>query len=260
MTGDSDVEAGIATLGLPLVVKSDQTWGGDGVVIAATREAVQQAAARRCASPRGCAMWCARCAARAYFLWGGSVSGAPPGISAQRFVAGPPATSSLACWQGEVVAAHHFDVLLTPHPTGPASVIARTRLPQMQASARRRGQEPSTCPACSGWIMSATPGGQVHLLEMNARAMPTSHLALDRDLPAALLAAAGLGWRRRPRGDHKPGKSRFSPANGCAIRPVPGSAAFHDVPWDDPAVVRACVQLAAPQRLAAAARQRRHPR
>ena len=46
----------------------------------------------------------------------------PPRISAQRFIDGTPATSSIACWQGEVVAAHHFDVLRVHHapPARPA--------------------------------------------------------------------------------------------------------------------------------------------
>lgn len=221
VTGDSDVEAGIATLGLPLVVKSDQSWGGDGVVIAATREAVHQAV-RAMRQPSRLRQVVRAVRRRKYHHLGQALAGTPPGIVLQRFVAGPPATSSIACWQGELVAAHHFDVLLTPHPTGPASVIARTDCPGMEDTARRLAKS-LRLSGLFGLDYVRDARGNVHLLEMNARATPTSHLALDQDLPAALLAAAALGWRRRP-AVTQAREIALSHANGCAIRPVPGSA------------------------------------
>jgi hypothetical protein len=100
--------------------------------------------------------------------------------------------------------------------------------------------------------------GDVHLLELNRRAVPTSHLSLTDDLAAGLLAAAGGPARRR---------APATPLDQVALFPrewlrAPASpwlkSAFHDVPWDDPAVVRACAQ-AAPQAARALLRAEKSP-
>jgi len=86
--------------------------------------------------------------------------------------------------------------------------------------------------------------GDVHLLELNRRAVPTSHLALTDDLAAALLAAAGGPARRRAPLTAKDQIALF-PREWLRAPASPWlKTAFHDVPWDDPAVVRACAQAA----------------
>ncbi|HEY5083324.1 MAG TPA: hypothetical protein VII48_02290, partial [Rhizomicrobium sp.] len=122
-------------LGLPLVIKSDHSWGGEGVAIAATRQEAHDAFRRLTQQSRLRNLGRALRGRGAHFLTR-ALHPANASLSAQRFVEGQPATSSIACWQGEVVAAHHFDVLLSTTPTSPASVIAAVGCPQMQASAR----------------------------------------------------------------------------------------------------------------------------
>ena len=238
------LENALRQMGLPLVIKSDHSWGGEGVAIARTRQEARAAFGRMNNPSRLRDMARALRGRGPHFLTR-AIDPMPVRLSAQAFVEGVPATSSIACWRGQVVAAHHFDVLLSSTPTSPASVIAAVPCPQMVASAKAVARSLNLS-GLIGLDYIRDGRGQVHLLEMNPRATPTTHLALDQDLPAALLKAAGLPARARP------------PVTGhrqIALFPRewlrdPASPwldnAFHDVPWDDPDVVRATIRAAPP--------------
>lgn len=250
LTREAMIDDAIRAFGLPLVVKCDHSWGGDGVAIAGTREEAQAAFRRFHKTSRLRSVFRALRRHEPYFLTR-ACSPVTPVISAQRFIDGHPATSSIACWQGEVVAAHHFDVLGTTTATAPASVIARRDCPAMQASAVAIARA-FQLSGLFGLDYMRAPTGDVHLLEINARATPSAHLRLTQDLPAALLKAAGLAFRIRPPVTDK---------NEIAIFPRewlrdPSSpwlqTAYHDVPWDDPELVRACAKAAPPANRAAA--------
>ncbi len=232
----------VRRFGLPLVLKCDHSWGGDGVAIAATRLEASAVFRRLARQSR------LRNAARALRRKDSSfltraLFPVPAAITAQRFIAGHPATSSIACWQGRVVAAHHFDVRVTSEATGPACVVAPVDCAQMAASATAvAGAFHLTGLFGLDYVRDAS--GTVHLLEMNMRATPTAHLALKDDLAAGLLKAAGFPARPRPPAT---GRSEIALFPREWLRD-PASAwlrtAFHDVPWDDPAVVRDCARQA----------------
>ena len=237
-----DLEGAIAQLGLPLVVKCDATWGGDGVTIVQCREEARAAFAAFHNPSRLRNLVRAIRRKRSYFL-SRALFPVAARISVQRFVAGSPATSALACWQGEVVAAHHFDVVQSSGATGPASVVTARTCAQMQASAAAVARA-FNLSGLVGLDYIRDEHGQVHLLEMNARAVPTSHLALTQDPVFALLAAVGRAPRPR---------APATASENIALFPRewlrdPSSAwlktAFHDVPWEDAGVVRACAQTA----------------
>lgn len=239
---EEELEEAMHQLGLPLVIKCDHSWGGEGVAIAANREEARAAFRRMNSSSRLRDMARALRGRGSHFLTR-ALHPVPVRISAQTFIEGVPATSSIACWQGRVVAAHHFDVLLSRTPTSPASVIANVACPQMAAAAIQIAGALNRS-GLFGLDYIRDTKGNVHLLEMNARATPTMHLALEHDLPAALLKAAGLQARTRPPVTDRREIALFprewlrDPASPWLER------TFHDVPWDDPDVVRACVRSA----------------
>jgi hypothetical protein len=241
---EAELEGAMRRLGLPLVIKCDHSWGGEGVVIAASREAARTAFRRMNSSSRLRDMARALRGRGAHFLTR-ALHPVPARISAQAFIEGVPTTSSIACWQGRVVGAHHFDVLLSSTPTSPATVIANIPCPQMTAAAIKIAGALNLS-GLFGLDYIRDAQGNVHLLEMNARATPTMHLALEHDLPAALLKAAGLQARTRPAVTDLSEIALFprewlrDPASPWLGR------AFHDVPWDDQDVVRACVRRAPP--------------
>lgn len=238
----ASLERALRMFGLPIVLKSDHSWGGEGVAICATR--VEALAAFQRLKNRSRLRDIARAMrGRGRHFLTRALHPERIRLTAQRFADGMPATTSLACWRGEVVGALHFDVLLCSTPTSPASVIRQVSCPQMEASARRLARE-FNLSGLFGLDYVRDPRGAVHLLEMNARATPTSHLALTADLPAALMTAARLPARARPPVTDKTDIALFprewlrDPASDRL------KTAYHDVPWDDPAVVRACAALA----------------
>lgn len=241
LQNESDLGDALAQLGLPLVVKCDHSWGGAGVIIAPTSQDAF-AAFRRFSKQsrlRDLARFIRR--GESHFL-NRALSPVDPAISAQAFIDGHPATSSLACWQGQVVAANHFDVLVTSAATGPACVVARRECPQMIASAAAIAKA-FNLSGLFGLDYVRDRDGQVHLLEMNPRATPTAHLMLGEDLPAALLRSAGLPAHPRPLATTKPEVAIF-PREWMRDPASPWlKNAYHDVPWEDPDVVRAGIQL-----------------
>ena len=253
LADEDDVNDAIRCYGLPLVLKCDHSWGGAGVVIAATRQDALAAFRRfrKTSRLRDLARFIRR--GESHFL-SRALLPVTPAVSAQPFIDGHPATSSIACWQGGIVAANHFDVLVTSAATGPACVVARRDCPQMENTAAVIAKDLNLS-GLFGLDYVRDRNGKVHLLEINARATPTAHLMLKQDLPAALLQAANLPARSRLPMTAKDEVAIF-PREWMRDPASPWlKSAFHDVPWDDPQVVRACVRAARPADLAAAQAQ-----
>ncbi len=232
LESEEDLTRAIAVFGLPLVVKADGSWGGDGVAIARNRGDAEAALAKFSRTSRS------RLVARAirrgeWHLLAQARFPAAPRPGAQRFIAGRPATSSIACWRGRLLAANHFDVLVS-NGTGPATVLEVSHDRTMTEAA---------CRVAARFELSGLYGldymrgedGRALLLEINPRATPTAHLALgpDHDLAAALLNAAGHPIPDRPAVTRQerialfPQEWRRDPASPHL------ATAFHDVPQTD---------------------------
>lgn len=242
LTGEDGVNEAIRRFGLPLALKCDHSWGGAGVAIAPTRQDAFAAfhRFRKTSRLRDLARFIRR--KETHFL-SRALSPITPAVSAQPFIDGHPATSSIACWKGRIVAANHFDVLVTSAATGPACVVARRDCPQMENAAAVIAKDLNLS-GLFGLDYVRDKSGKVHLLEINARATPTAHLMLKQDLPAALLKAAGLSSRARPPVTAKEEVAIF-PREWMRDPASPWlKNAFHDVPWDDPEVLRASVRAA----------------
>jgi len=93
--------------------------------------------------------------------------------------------------------------------------------------------------------------GNAYLIEINPRSTQVGHLTLGpgRDIPAALYSAAS-GQRVRP-------APKLTEDKTIALFPQewirdPASvflqSAYHDVPWDRPELIRACVRSRRKQR------------
>lgn len=216
-------------VGLPAVLKSDGSWGGDGVTVVQSPEEALLAF-RRLANPPSPLRSLARAVLRrdAHFLLQALAPHATA-VNVQRFVPGRPATTAFACRGGEVLAALHMDVVAWRGATGPATVMQRTDCPQMADAAGRIARR-FRLNGLHGLDFVRDGEGMPHLIEINPRATQICHLALGpgHDLPAALL---GLAARPVVTDKHL-----------IALFPQPSRSAqdvFDDVPWDDPALLRA---------------------
>lgn len=239
---EADLEAGLRELGLPAVLKSDGSWGGDGVSVIHSREQAR-AAWRRMSDPVSLPRGVARAVRRrdVHHL-AAALAPVRPRLSLQTYIAGVPATSAFACWRGEVLAAVHCDVVASSGGTGPASVVRRTDDPAMAAAARKIARRLGLS-GLHGLDFIRDASGQVHLLEMNPRVTQICALAMGPgcDLVSALAARiTGVdGPVRTAIGNDLvalfPQEWSRDPASAWL------HAAHHDVPWDDPALVRFCI-------------------
>ncbi|HEX3429675.1 MAG TPA: hypothetical protein VHT03_02220 [Rhizomicrobium sp.] len=238
-----ELDEAIAALGFPLVLKSDGSWGGEGVVIAGNAREAEAGYQRLSRAPsllRGIARATKR---RDVHFAREAMTRKTRRVSAQKFVAGTQAATAFAAWRGDVVGAICYDVLVADGAIGPPNVIRRVDCPQLESAtlkiARRFGLS-----GIHGLDFIRAADGAAHLIEINPRATQGSTLAFGpgRDLPAALASClvpnAGMRpavpndivaifpreWRRDP-------LSRFL------------ASGYHDVPWDDPGVLLASLGL-----------------
>jgi hypothetical protein len=164
---------------LPIVLKTDGSWGGRGVFV--VRDASQMARAwRRVSGPPGLA----RAVKRAVFdLEAGHLFGwarrARPVVNVQEFVEGREAIVTAACLDGDVRAVRCFEVVQVTEPNGPAAVVRPIRHPAMVESVRRLVERYGLSGFC-GFDFVLTPTGEAKLLEVNPRVTPTAYLLVER--------------------------------------------------------------------------------
>ena len=225
---------------LPLVLKSDYSFGGQGVALARQWSEIEMAWATLKRRPG----------------FGESVLRAllerdsdrlrdwcrPPvdSLMVQEAIDGQPANRAVACWEGEVLAGVSVEALRTQHATGPATVVRFVNNAEMEDTAQRLVRQLGVSGLVGFDFMVEAATGAAHLIEMNVRATPACHLPGSHSgaLTAALLA--------RLRGENPPRlRPRFASgmvvmfpgefrANSCS--PYLQTAA-HDVPWEHPALV-----------------------
>jgi hypothetical protein len=238
---EEQLEEALAAFGFPAVLKADESWGGDGVAIVDDMEMARQVF-HRFTTPPNPLREVARAMKRrdAHFL--PSARGRKmPGVSVQKFINGQPATTSFACWQGEIVGINHFDVVESCGDTGPASVVRRVNCLWMEDAAQRIAAHFGLS-GLHGLDFMRDEDGVAHLIEINPRATPTSHLALGLDHdPTATLLTAALGHPATPR-------PAVTGQDLIALFPqewrrnsksIHLSSGFHDAPWEDPELLRA---------------------
>ncbi len=251
VTDTDDLRKQAVRLGFPLVLKANGTSGGDGVKIARTLEE----AARTLRSLQAPPLF-ARAAKRALvdqdttLLWP-SLLRQQFVVNAQAFVAGREATSTIFCWNGSVLAALHFEVLNKMHAAGHAAVLRLIEHPEMSVAAEKIVRELNLSGFYGFDFMLETHTENAYLIEVNARTTQVGHLALGagRDLPAALYAALS--------GDIIPETPKVTEKDTIVLFPQewmrdPASeflrSGYHDVPWEEPALLSHCISKSQTQR------------
>lgn len=235
------LDACLDRLGLPAVLKADGSWGGDGVIVARTRQDAHAAFAKLM-RPASRLRNVARAARRkdAHFL----IEALRPTrqrVSVQKFVAGRSAASAFACWKGEMVAHLHYDVLVADGAIGPPNVIRRVDCAEME-EASRLVAERFGLSGIYGLDFIRDADGHAHLIEINPRTTQGGTLAFGegRDMPQAL-AACAMRMPARRRDAFPSDVVAFFPAEwqrDPASRWL--TSGHHNVPWDDPAVLKHC--------------------
>jgi len=245
-----DLQLWIARNGFPMVLKADGTSGGSGVRTVATQEE-SDAAYRELKAPPSLA----RAAKRALMdrdqtlIWP-SLLRRPRSVSAQTMIVGHEATSTVACWKGTVLAGLHFEVVNKKYAAGPATVMRLIENIEMTSAVEKMARRLKLSGVHGFDFMLESHTGNAYLIEVNPRTTQVGHLTLGpgRDLPAALAAAVtGMEIQQAPKVTEK---------NMVALFPQewmrdPASpfiqSGYHDVPWEEPRLVEACMRHALKQ-------------
>jgi hypothetical protein len=240
-----DLKKWIAQTDLPVILKADGSSGGDGVRVARTFEEAKRALRFLQAPPL-----LARAVKRALvdqdrtLIWP-SLLCRRSVVNAQAFVAGREATTSVACWKGEVLASLHFEVINKTVSSGPATVLRLIDNAEMSSAAEKMARRLNLSGLHGFDFMLETQTENAYLIEINPRLTQVAHLTLGpgRDIPAALFSAIS--------GQPVSPSAKLTEENTIALFPQewirdPASpflqSAYHDVPWDKPELIRACVR------------------
>jgi len=242
--GPDDLRKWAAGTGFPVVLKADGTSGGDGVKIVHSQEEAERAF-RTLASPPLLAR-----ALKRTLLDGDSALLRPSllrlrsVVNAQEFAPGSEATSAIACWNGELLASLHFEVIRKAASTGHATVLRIIESEEMSVAAERMARRLRLSGLHGLDFMREAETGKAHLIEINPRSTQVGHLTLGpgRDLPAALYAAAsGEALQTAPKITGHDTVALF-PQEWIRDAASPFlRSAYHDVPWEAPELVRTCV-------------------
>jgi ATP-grasp domain len=239
-----DLKAWVARMGLPVVLKADGTSGGDGVRIARTLAEAERFFGELQAPPL-----LARAAKRALvdqdktLVWPSLVRRRPV-VNAQAFVAGREATSTIVCWKGAVLASLHFEVVNKASSKGHATVVRLIDNAEMSRAVEGMARRLNLSGLYGFDFMLEADTGNAFLIEINPRSTQVGHLSLGpgRDIPAAIYAAlSGTAVERSPGVTEKDTIALF-PQEWIRDPESPFlRSAYHDIPWEEPKLIRDCV-------------------
>jgi hypothetical protein len=234
----------VSRTGFPTVLKANGTSGGDGVrIVHNVKEA--EAAFRKLQAPP----LLARAAKRALvdqdktLVWP-SLLRRHSVVSAQAFIAGHEATSTICCWKGSVLASLHFEVVKKASAAGHATVVRLIENAEMAAAAEKITRKLGLSGFYGFDFMIEAGTGNAYIIEVNPRATQVGHLNLGpgRDLPAALYAAlSGKAAQPAPKVTEKDTIALFPQEWIRDPESVYLRSAYHDVPWNEAELMRDCV-------------------
>jgi hypothetical protein len=246
-----ELRAATERLGLPAMLKVDGTWGGLGVAsveTAADAVAIFHKMSRKLSAWRA---WKRLLVNRDPFSIAPWLAGGRPTVNVQAYVRGRPANCLVACFEGQVIAGIHVEVLRAQHAMGAATVVRVIDHPEMAEAARRVVERLGLSGFCGLDFVIEDATGAAHLIEMNQRMTPLGHLALSGTrnpigaLSALLTGAPAVAPSLTTTND----LVAFFPQAWLLEPNSPYlNLCYHDVPWTEPDLVRELVRLPWPER------------
>jgi carbamoylphosphate synthase large subunit len=225
----------------PFVLKADGSWAGFGVRIISNATTARNAYARMTRPISGRLALRESLLESNYFDIRSWLNRERPAMSVQGYVDGWPANIGVACWRGEVLAAVCAEAVSTTSATGPSTVARIIQNPEMVTSATHLVRALGLSGMIGFDFMIEAATGAAYLIEMNPRNTPICSIRLGpgRDLAEAMVARiCGRPVRERPPRTERdiivffPDTWQEDPASGFL------NSGYHDVPWEQPDLVR----------------------
>jgi predicted ATP-grasp superfamily ATP-dependent carboligase len=229
-------------VGYPVVLKTDRSWGGEGVVIAETPAHAQAAFLAMSSRPSVMRAMKRVLLNRDPNLFFRKFTETAPTITVQEFIPGKLANTAVACWQGDTLAALSVEVVASFCELGSSTVVHPVDNAQMHAAADELTRKIGISGFCGFDFILEEKTGRAYLLEINPRATQINHLVLGNghDLPGALRAKIA----------DEPARQAVSITSASTISLFPQefkrdpassflSSGYHDIPWEEPALIQA---------------------
>jgi len=240
-----DVQRVIARVGFPLILKADATSGGFGVRIVNTLREAERAMREIRSAPEVTRALKWAIGSGDYTLVRSCILRKQSVVSAQEFVSGPEATSAVACWRGKVLASLHFRVIRKQYALGPSTILRVLEHPGMTSAEEKLAGKLRLSGLYGFDYILEEKTGRPYLIEMNPRATQVCHLAMGtgHDLVEALYAALSSASIRETLPVTDNGTIALFPQE---LQRDPASeylfSAYHDIPTEEPRLVRACME------------------
>lgn len=250
---ESTAELHAPDLEWPAVLKIDGTWGGDGVVPVESPEQAATVFPSLFGARRASIAWKQFLANRhplARWLW---LRRHDSTATLQKFIPGRQATTMFACWNGEVLASVTVEVLATKAPGGAATVLRLLRNDEIERASRLMARRLELSGFYGLDFILEEGADAAFLIEMNPRATQLGHLNVNPEGNLAEVLVAKLA--NRPTAASP--ESLLIQNSVIALFPHawntdPGSrylvTGYHDVPWEQPALVRELLRKPWPER------------
>jgi Carbamoyl-phosphate synthase L chain, ATP binding domain len=232
---------------LPAYIKADGTSGGVGVRLVESREQAERAF-EALSSPPGALRTLKRALIdKDMRLLVPCLRRWRPVVSIQKVISGSEANCAVSCWQGRLLACISAEVIQRDDDYGPATVIRIIDNPEMLAAAEKIASRFQLSGLFGLDFMLEASTGTAYLLEMNARSTQTCHLdsgpgkdpihAMAAEFSghaSASTTAANLAGRDTIA--LFPAEWKRDPCSSYL------ASAYHDVPWEEPELVRYCIK------------------
>jgi hypothetical protein len=177
--------------------------------------------------------------------------GSSPAVTAQPYIVGRPANCAVACWQGKILAGTAVEVISAQGLTGSATIVRVIDGPEMMLAAERLAHRLGLSGFFGLDFMIEDGSGAPYLIEMNPRCTPLCNLQLGKghDLVGALSAQLS----GKPLGASEPATQNdviayFPQSWHWDRKSKLLDSSFHDVPWEEPDLVRELLRLPFPDR------------
>jgi glutathione synthase/RimK-type ligase-like ATP-grasp enzyme len=244
-----DLRTILEEVDFPVVIKRDESFGGQGVRTAVDATDAEQAFTELQRSG-GYVAALKQAVKKVDIAYLGRLFREGPAITLQEYIKGRPANRAVVCYRGEVLAGLSVEVLCTSETNGPATVVRAIESIEMATAVARIVRR--LC--LSGFVgfdfMLEEGTGRAYLIEMNGRPTQICHFALDdkSDLIGALAASfmSPIGRKTTSNIGSSPialfPQEIWRDPNSDFLR-----SAYHDVPPNEPAFMAAYRQAVAPE-------------